>query len=85
MLDPTNPNKVNTSTYIYNNPESIKRAQAKGWIIDPIQNPQGILHHTYGLNTKQKYIDTLISSYDENDEENTELLEVIELYYDKSI
>lgn len=66
MLDPTNLNKVITSTYIYNNPESIKRAQAEGWIIDPIQNPQGILHHTYGLNTKQKYIDTLIEEYKKN-------------------
>ena len=63
MLDPKNKNKVISTTYVYNNPNSIQNAKAKGWVINKIQNPQGILHYTYGLQTKQDYIDKLIEEY----------------------
>ena len=63
-LDPNNPNRVISTTYVYDNPNSIKDAQNKGWIIDPIQKPQGIFTNTHGLKINhQNYIKKLKNAY----------------------
>jgi hypothetical protein len=62
-LNPNNPNRVISTTYVKNNPDSIKASQNDGWIIDQIQNPQGIFTNTSGLKSNEQYIKILTNAY----------------------
>ena len=62
-LDPNNPNRVISTTYIHDNPASINAAQKEGWIIDQIQKPQSNFRNTPALKNNQNYINILTNEY----------------------
>jgi hypothetical protein len=77
-LDPNNPNKVISSTYVFNNPKSIQNAQAEDWIIDKIQNPKSnLVIDSSGGQTLRPIINKIIQEYIDEEKKSGNIREIL--------